>query len=431
MNNPGYNLLRWTERYTKTDMVYLTTGGFWLLAGQIISSLAAFLTSIAFANLLPKETYGVYKYILSMTSLLTIPALPGITIAITRAAAAGFDGTIISALKLKIRWGLLSGLASLILAGFYYFNDNAHLSISFLIAAIFLPFMDAFGLYSALLNGKKKFFALTKYGIISQIITAGLMIAVMFLTKDLILILLAYFVSWTMLRYIFFRITLKKFLISKSEDPEALSYGKHLSLMKIANTIATYIDRLFVFHFLGAAPLAVYSFAIAMPEQIKGLLGVLDSLAFPKFVKRNSEEMKASFKKKFLLLFLLGIVVVGSYIVIAPFIFDLIFPQYREAVIYSQLFSISMLNMGFFPASTALRAKRNIKELYISNTVTPIFQIVIMLCLILWKGLLGLIIARIISRFFGSLLDTYLFYKTPMADDHDNDQELPQPAFPD
>ena len=214
--------------------------------------------------------------------------------------------------------------------------------------------------------------------------------------------------------------------MSKDEDPKAIPYGKHLSLMKVINTIASYIDRLFVFHFLGAVPLAVYAFAIAMPEQIKGAFSLLDTLAFPKFIGRNSEEIKASFKKKALRLFLLGGVVIGAYILAAPFIFKTFFPRYEEAVFYSQLFALSMLNLALFPATTALRAKKNVKGLYISNFVTPIFQIITMLVFILWQGLLGLIIARIISRFFGSFLDTYLFFRSPP----DNIEEPFLPAPP-
>ena len=73
----AYNLLRWSEKWTKTDMIYLARGGFWLTLGQVISSLSAFLLAIAFANLLPKETYGEYKYILSIASILAIPTLTG------------------------------------------------------------------------------------------------------------------------------------------------------------------------------------------------------------------------------------------------------------------------------------------------------------------------------------------------------------------
>jgi len=358
LRNKTYDLLRWSEKYTKTDMLYLAKGGSWLSLGQIISSLSSFLLVIAFANLIPKETFGTYKYILSLTGILLIPSLPGMNTAISIASARNLDGTLLLALKTKIRWGLLSSLASLLLSGYYFLNGNMGLMISFLIASVFLPFIDAFGIYGPFLNGKKKFQISTRYGAITQIISTGFLIAVIFLTDNLFLIVLSYFLSWTLLRYIFFKITVKKFVTSKDEDVGAIPYGKHLSLMKVVNIVASYIDRLFVFHFLGAVPLAVYSFAIAMPEQMKGLLGLLDTLAFPKFVKRNIREIKDSFKKKALRLFLLGAISIGAYILIAPFIFKTFFPKYQEAVFFSQLFSLSMLNMALFPASTALRAKK-------------------------------------------------------------------------
>ena len=126
-----YKLLRLSEKYTKTDMVYLTKGTFWLTLGQIISSASSFILAIAFANLLPKETYGVYKYILSIVSILNISTLSGINTAITQAVARKYEGSVIPAIKMKIYWGLFGSLASLILAGYYYFQGNITLTISF------------------------------------------------------------------------------------------------------------------------------------------------------------------------------------------------------------------------------------------------------------------------------------------------------------
>jgi len=407
-----YSALSKSDSFFKTDMVYVAKGGTWLLLGQIISSIATFLLVIAFANLIPKETFGTYKYILSLTAILLIPSLPGMNTAINMASARNLDGTLVLAVKTKIRWGLLSSLASLLLSGYYYLSGDTVLTISFLITSIFLPFIDAFGIYGPFLNGKRKFKISVKYEALTQIISTGFLISVLFLTKNLFLIVFSYFLSWTLLRYLFYKITTKRFVVTKEEDTTTIPFAKHLSLMKIISTVASYIDRIFVFHFLGAIPLAVYSFAIAIPEQIKGAFSLLDTLAFPKFVGRNTNEIKASLKKKGVRLFLLGVIVIGAYILVAPLIFKVFFPQYLEAVFYSQLFALSMLNLALFPATTALKAKKNVKELYISNFVTSVFQIVIMLVFILWKGLLGLIIARIFSRFFGSLLDTYLFYKS-------------------
>ena len=57
-----YKGLKWSQKYTQTDMVYLAKGGFWLGMGQIITGLASFLLTLAFANLVPKETFGTYKH---------------------------------------------------------------------------------------------------------------------------------------------------------------------------------------------------------------------------------------------------------------------------------------------------------------------------------------------------------------------------------
>ncbi len=138
-----YKLLKKSEKWTKTDMIYLAKGGFWLTLGQGVSSVSSFLLAIAFANLLPKETYGTYKYIMSIVSLLAIPTLAGMNTAIIQAVARGYEGSVMPAFKTKVKWGLLGGLASLILTGYYYFQGNNTLAISFLITAVFVPFMDS------------------------------------------------------------------------------------------------------------------------------------------------------------------------------------------------------------------------------------------------------------------------------------------------
>ena len=69
------SILRWSEKYTQTDMVYLTRGGFWLILGKIVFNISGFLLIIAFANLLSKEAYGTYQYVLSVASILAIPTL--------------------------------------------------------------------------------------------------------------------------------------------------------------------------------------------------------------------------------------------------------------------------------------------------------------------------------------------------------------------
>jgi len=394
-----YNLLRWSQKYTKTDMVYLAEGGFWLTFGQIISTIASFLLAIAFANLLSKETYGIYKYILSLTGLLAIPTLSGINTAVIQAVARGYEGSLIPALKTKVKWGLWGGLTSIILAGYYYFQGDTTLTLCFLIAAIFLPFMDSLVVYSSLLNGRKLFKISTKYDIITQVIAVAAMMVTLFLTNNIFLIIFVYFIPHTLLRFIFLKITLKKFRPNKKEDSKTISYGKHLSLMGVFDAIASQIDKILIFHYLGAIELAIYAFAVVPIDQIKGLFKNIHLLALPKFSQRTTEEIKKTIFKKILKLGLTIFIIVIIYIFIAPFVFKIFFPQYLKSVSYSQIYAISLIAITVMLPIAALQSKSAKKELYQLNIYSSIIQIIVLLLFIYFYGLWGAIIARVLARF--------------------------------
>jgi len=398
-----------------TNLRYIIKGGFWLTLGEIVSTATTFLSALVFANLLSKETYGIYNYVLSISGILAIPTLSGIGTAMTQAVAKGYEGSLIPAVKTKIRWGLLASLSALIVAAYYYIYGNSTLAIAFLIVAAFLPFLDAFGLYESFLYGRKLFDVASLYFILIQIITIAVLIGTIFITKNIFFILLAYFASWTFSKLIIFQLVLKKFPPNKKPDPEAITYGKHLSVVSIIGTIANYLDKLLVFHYLGAAELAVYSLAIGPPEQIKNLLSSFNILAFPKFTERTVAEIKKAMARKFFQLFLLACFVIGSYILIAPYFYKIFFPKYLDSVFYSRIFALSMFNLILFPAGIFLQAKRKIKEQYWTNLLTSLFQIVIMTVFIIWQGLLGLIVARILTRFFGSIINL-VFYRRASVD---------------
>ncbi|MFH1997251.1 MAG: oligosaccharide flippase family protein, partial [Patescibacteria group bacterium] len=347
----------------------------------------------------------------SIASILAIPTLSGMNTAITQAVSRGYEGSLIPALKTKIRWGLFGALASLILAGYYYFNNNSTLATSFLIISIFLPFMDSFTVYGSLLNGRKLFKVSTKYQIITQIIAVAIMIGALFLSGNLFIILLAYFISWTLLRFIFLKITLKTFKPNNKQDPQTISYGKHLSLMGIMGAIADNLDKILLWYFLGAAPLAIYAFAIAMPEQIKGLLKIIPALVLPKFSQRSSKEIKKNIFSKMLKLEIIIAVIVAIYILFAPFIYKILFPQYIESIFYSQIFALSLLTVSATLPYTALVAKKAQKELYQFNFFSSIFQIVILFFMIYFYGLMGAILARVFTRFFNIISCMWLIKK--------------------
>jgi len=116
--------LLWSEKYTKIDMVYFVEGGFWVLAGQVASSLAALGLAVAFANLIPKETYGQYKYVLSLASIVGAFSLTGMATAVIQAVARGLDGTLSKAFRLNLKWGVLITAISLAGSLYYFFSGD-------------------------------------------------------------------------------------------------------------------------------------------------------------------------------------------------------------------------------------------------------------------------------------------------------------------
>ena len=65
LRNKTYQLLRKSEGFLKVDMVYLAKGNFWQVLGQVVNNALSLALIFVFANYLPKETYGLYRYILS------------------------------------------------------------------------------------------------------------------------------------------------------------------------------------------------------------------------------------------------------------------------------------------------------------------------------------------------------------------------------
>ena len=404
--------LCWSQKYTETDMVYLTVGGFWLILGQFIYSASAFILSLVFANLLPKETYGAYKYILSFASILSIFTFSEINTSVTQAVARGYKGSFTSALKTRLYCGILGGIIGLFISGYYLLLNNTTMASCFLIAAVFAPIMNSFNIYESLLDGEKKFNVRTKYRIFLQLFTASILIATLFITRNIIWVLFAYFIPQTVLCIIFHKISVKKIRLNDKKDPNTISYGKHLSFMGMLSSVAKYSDRIIIWHFLGPVSVAVYSIALALPQQIGGLFKNIGLLALPKFSCHTTQDLKKTIFPKVFKLFIAAVLLTGLYLVFSPFLFKLFFPNYLDSLAYSQVFSLSFVTLaGGQLLSTALLAQKRNRELYVVRLVPPAIKIALFLILIPSIGIWGAIYAILITEVIKLFLYLVLFKK--------------------
>jgi len=406
-----YRLLKWSEKYTKTDMLYLAKGTSWLGIGTGFSWTISLATMWAFANLIPKETYGAYQYILSIVDILAIFNLSGMDTAIARSVAQGRDQTLIHGIKEKIKWGFL-GSTGLIIVGIYYLiKDNNVLGFSFIIASIFLPFWETLGVYINYLQGKKRFDLSSSYDVGAQFISAVIVIAALYFNKNLLVILTAYLIGWSMSRAFFFYLTLRRLPPNKASDPGAISYGKHLTAMSVFNSFSTSIDNVLLWHTAGPAPVAVYTFAKSIPFRLAGVTKIVNRLAFPKMATQEMGIIQKTLIPKVGLLTIVAGVIAIMYAVAAPFIFKLFFPQYLEAIPFTQLLSLLVVlqPIGILLNPLTAHAKKNL--LYTYNLGMPVLRIVAFVSLIPLWGILGAAIALIIIKILEGFLLFWLFYR--------------------
>jgi O-antigen/teichoic acid export membrane protein len=403
-------ILRWSEKYTRTDMVYFTKGSFWLIAGKISASLLSLITMYAFAKWISKETFGKFQYIESTINILAIIMLPAMGTALVKAIAQGKEGTLAIITKTKIKWSIAALLACLGVSGWYFFQGNSVLGTSFLIASFFFPLPRIFNLYSPYWNGRKRFDVQNKYLIFINTLEALTFIPILILTDNLLFIILAYFISRSIFRGIFFKLTLNK-IQNKEIDKKAVPFGKHLTVMETVALFAEQIDKIIIWQFLGPIAVATYSFA-KIPIQKTQSLTPFSSLALPKLSQKSFAETKQGLLKKFFRFFLFSIPFALFFIAIIPLGYKLVFPNYTESVPYARALATSLIFIPFSLLNTSLTAAMKTKELYIIKFVGPILKIILFFTLIPIYGIWGIIAGFLASKIVESALIFYLFKKS-------------------
>jgi len=415
------NIIYKLQKYFKIDFFYLIKGEVWLILGKAINTVVVFATAWAWANWIDKEIYGNYQYILSLIGIVSIFSLPEMETAIIQAVARNFEGSFIKGFKVKLKWGLFGSLLTLIIAGYYFLQGNINISLALLVVALFLFIFNASLAYTGFLTGKRLFNIQVKYDSITQVIAGVLMFLTLFLIKKfffnwpihiiLFLIISVYFISRTSLRFFFFIRTKTRFLPNTKEDPKTISYGKKLSFSGVIDILSSSLDKVLLFHYLGAVELAVYAFAVLVPQQINVFLKHINALTLPKFVVRSKDEIRETFLKKVFYLSILISFLVIVYILIAPFIYQIFFPKYLDSVAYSRIFALSIIPSSF-SIGAIFRAKMMIKQIYQIRIIIPLVRAGLFLILIPLYGIWGAVIGILITRTFSVFISIFLFKKT-------------------
>ncbi len=404
--------LKQLQKFLKIDVAYLVREGFWLGLDQAVSIGVSFVLIYVFGNFLSQEVYGTYRYVLSVFSILTISTLPNMNIALTASVARGYEGSMYSALRQRISWGMIGACAGIFIALYYFLSGDFVLGISFLITAAAIPWMDSYNIFGAFLKGKKFFKIQAQYSIIVRAVSAFSIIAAVFYSKNIYIILLSFFLPYIVLHVSFFLLTMRQYSPNKSIEKDTIRYGKHLSAIQFLGVVINYLDSILIFHFLGPASLAVYSIATAPLSKIRQAFSIILELALPKFSERSTQEVHSILLQKIWRAVLLSLVGIGIYIVTIPVVFKLFLPLYAESIFYSQLAAITLLNLPFSFIYTFFQSKGFVNIIYRYNAYIRLFQILAVVILVPMYGILGAVMVSIIFQLFSISVLVYFFNRT-------------------
>lgn len=341
------------------------SGGFFLTLTQVTSAVSGLVLTVAFANLLPVETYGTYRYVLAVYGLLTIASLPGADTAVLQSVSLGYDSAFRTGILAKLRWSILGTIASFLYAGYLYLSGDTLMGHTFLLVGVALPFMEAFSLYTGVLNAKRAFKTWAVFEIATQAVSlAGLIYAVSH-TEHIILIMAAYFVPYILCRVAATVYVSQYYIAPSPKDPGVLSYGRSMTLFQVISRLMASLDQIVLYQFLGPVYVAIFSLATAVPNRIQSVLRITGTLAFPKFAKQTGAEIAQSLPRK-MFLFACGILgICILYVLGAPYLFAYVFPNYLPSLLYSQVAVFYTLSAITYPFGSYLMAHKKIRKNYV------------------------------------------------------------------
>ncbi len=393
--------LKSLEKYTKTDMVYLTTGSFWLTTNQVVSAAFTFGLAVALAHILPTEAFGNYRYVLSLAAVASAFSLTGLNLAVIKNVAKGVHGLLRTSFITQLKWSVGTFIASLVISGYYFLQNNNDLAISTFVMGLFLPVIASARIYSSFWEGKKNYKKIAIFDLITTIIYVGFLFITIHLTSYIPILVFMYFGTQAACAYLFYRMSLKYDTGVKDSPEETLNFGKHVSFLNVLSILAGQLDRILVFHYLGATQLAIYALSQIPVGYARTLLKPVVQMAFPKYSARSVEDIRSSIYHKMLIFTIPIILLVTFYILLAPYIFNTFFPKYADAIVYSQ---ISMLVLLFYQkkliAYTSL-AHSSKKVLYLTSVIPSVLKMILLLILLPIYGIWGAIFTEFALQIFG------------------------------
>lgn len=391
--------LRRFERVTQTDNVYLAKN-IWLVGGsQLFTILNGFVVYLLIARFVDPALFGSYRYLVAILELSAITTVTGMKIALLRSVSNGYEGSLQASLRKRLMAGYAFGLPLLAGSGWYAIHQNPELAAALAVIYAFGPVYYATSGYVSFLQGKKLFKDFSILALVNEaFLLVGTLYAIFFAKSALVFFLVYFAANLDNILFYFFALRKQE---NERVDPELMPHAVHQSKLDALFTVASRVDGVIVFHFLGPIVLAGYTFAILTADQLKTAASVIYTVAGPKLASNPLEQILKTLWRKMLLLMVFGASLAVAYILIAPFAYQILFPKYASYVLYSQVYAVSLI--FYIPAlygSYLFNVRHMKRESSVFNTFNQTLLIAMLVIGGWTAGLWGIVAARLLSSVF-------------------------------
>lgn len=402
LRKEGRHLVSFLEKWTDLDVMYYFKGGSILFSTQFLIIISYFILTITFARLASKELFGQFQFILAVIGILSVFALPGANTAVLLGVSQNKDGTLLQGVRLKLKWSTLAILCLFATSAYLYFQHEPRYENvwpTLLMAAIFIPIIYTLDLAHAFFAGRRKFEWSCAFQLISEVGGPLAVLALLFFTKNLLLLIGAYLILRS-IGYIAAFVFAKKHLKNKKTDAEFNSYSGHLTVINFIPEIKMFFDKLIVTFFLGFAATAIYTIGAAMAEQLYAVSKTIGMLIFPKLTAQNKEIMYSEVKKRTGKMALFFALIAGAAALLAPLLIPFFFSaQYDTAIPIAQFLLLASIPRAVaFVLTKVQEAHKQKKKLYTINAIYSGVEMIALLALTPLYGLNGIVVAKAISN---------------------------------
>ncbi len=402
-------LVTYIGKILKTDPQYLIRGGFYVGIEYIASVLIGVSFGFFVANIFDPYEYGTYKYILSIVGVVGAFTLTGLATSLTQATARGYEGMWRLIIMTQLKWSVPATIVGISVSIFYVIQEAYLLAGLIAFVSFIIPIRDASNLVMSYLGGKELFDVRAKLNISRAFFGTVLLAGIIFWSTDP---KLAVFTQYSIETIGFVFITIyvwKKFPPNDRIVHDEIPFGKHVSIIDVIQRAFGYADKLIVFQFLGAVPLAMYSIALMPVIQLSSMNKAMKQLVAPRFAKRSFKDIHASIMHKAITMTVISGVIVCLYSIVSPYLYTHLLPKYIDAIVLGQIASVSLLFSAQTLIGQALLTHKCTKELYVCSIADTASLVVCVSIGVFVGGVYGAITGFVVNKGINLIFAIYAY----------------------